>query len=239
MMFSRKQTVQRCFIFTRLIRCDREPRMYPSFKLPVDERAFAHWVSRSSAGLVEQTSCSCELCGILTQRVHRCVKILVETLLTANKALVKESDITSLVLGRISYRCARACLDAADDEGSFKSLLVTEFPGLELDDLIVKNNFMFGPIIANGGHSLLSLVGRFYRNLTGSRPTPEDERIGGLPFYPRLRFLCLCFHFSQTYLMTADSSWQMWTDTLCSNSITSMLNIPTAARDSNSNPVFF
>ena len=205
--------------------------MYPTFKLAVDERAFAHWVSRSFAAVEEQTSCSCELCETITQRVQMGVKILVETLLTSNKALVKDSDIASLVMGRMSYRCARACLDAADDEGSFDSLLVTEFPGLELGDLVVKNNFMFGPIIANGGHSLISLVGRFYRGLTGTKPTPEDERIGGLGFYPRLRFLCLCFHLCQTYLLTADSSWQMWTDTLSSNSITSMLNITTAVRD--------
>jgi len=163
------------------------------------------------------------MCQLIGNRVMKGSKLLLETLLASNRALVKDSDIASLGKGRILMQCARAYLTAKDDKQAFISIMAELFPGLSIADLVVEKNYMFAPVIANGGHSLISLLGRFYRDLMVHR-TCEERNGPRLPYYARLRFLCLCFHLSQSYLLTADVVWQMWTDTLCMNSITSMFN---------------
>ena len=204
---------------------------YPCFKLPDDKRAFEHWTAMNTSILSSEFPsspvCKCWLCELIYDRVRRGTKLLLETLLISNKALLNGSDIASLGMGRISTKCARACLHGKDDREAFSTTMKRMFPGLSLAPLVMEGNYMFAPIIDNGGHSLISLLSRFYNEFTMTKgdELEGEDKAGRIPFYARLRFICLSFHLSQTYLLTSDAVWQMWTDTLCQNSITSLFNV--------------
>lgn len=187
---------------------------FPSFVFTESAAAFIHW-AKSARTICEERcqSNTCLLCYIFETNVRHATLLLLEGLYSYCSSVTAGSDVVSIHVGRFSQSWAKATMSMKKRSETHKQILSADFPGLSVD--VLKNLYVYTPLLANGGNALYTMLKRLYANALNVC----NERVSRISL---IDFVLLCFHLSKQYYITADEAYFMWSEALRLNSVVTL-----------------